>query len=430
MLNFDEFMRSFAPEMRSPGSVGYFTSNAELISYAPWWFSTHRYGGMGWYSIAGPTTQLMNGPGIEITQDALLLKQSLENARLQQGMGKLFLTYKWKKPEIAIYYSQTSMQTSFLLGTETHNSQINKNSPLYRYFYSRQGAFYALEYLLYQYNFVSYDMVEEGALKDYKVLIMPSIISMSDKEVEAVKSFIKNGGRVIADFAPGIYDELGKKRAKEPISNITLTGKIFNEMDVKCREDLLKYLQNNRIEAVAVSPGITGIPGREGMNFTDGVNHVFTLLHNASVSRDNKTQTFTFPAKGHLYDVRKGKYLGKANTVKVAIPNANAVVYGVYPAKVEKLLLSVPATVKGGSYLSLDISLKTTGGKIGRRVYYISFTDPDGKSNKDLNMSLVAENGKIKKNVKIAFNDKKGKWKVKAIDILTGVSGEKIFTVK
>ena len=144
IFNFDEFMRSFAPEMRSPGSVGYYNSNAAMISYSPWWFAAHRYGGMGWFAMLHNNCQLIDGPTLALTKDAVMLGNTIRNSKLQQGIGKLFLDYRWKKRDIAIYYSQTSMQTAFLLGKETRSGIIDATGPLHDYFYSRQGAFYAL----------------------------------------------------------------------------------------------------------------------------------------------------------------------------------------------------------------------------------------------------------------------------------------------
>ena len=37
---------------------------------------------------------------------------------------------------------------------------------------------------------------------------LPGISAMSDAEVKAVKAFIANGGRVIADFLPGEYHDV------------------------------------------------------------------------------------------------------------------------------------------------------------------------------------------------------------------------------
>ncbi|MBO4304735.1 MAG: hypothetical protein J6A21_09145, partial [Lentisphaeria bacterium] len=428
--NFDEFMRSFAPEMRSPGSVGYANSNAEMISYSPWWFASHRYGGMGWFAMLSNSHQLMDGATLDLTKDALLLGKSLRESKLQQGLGKLFLEYRWKKRDIAIYYSQTSMQTAFLLGKETRSETIDGKGPLHDFFYSRQGAFYALEYLLHQYDFVSYDQVEEGVLKNYKILIMPSIISMTDKEVDAVKKFMANGGKVLADFAPGVYDELGFKRAEAPLKGVDLTGKIFDEMNASCRQELSDYLRKGGVPPLLESENIVKIPGRETMHFTDGVNHVFPILHNASVSRDREKQTFVFPVKGHLYDLRKGKYLGKTDRVTCRIPNADAVLYGVYPGKIRELDIRMPASLKTGSDLKAALEAKMEEGAPGKRVFYLQILDPSGKAAYGMDRCLVAKDGKADFSFRMAFNDPEGIWTLKATDVLTGLTAERKFTLK
>ena len=429
IYNFDEFMRSFAPEMRSFGSIGYTHVNVGMITYSPWWFATHRYGGMGWYAILATGHQLLENPSHSLTKDAVLLGKTHRDYRLQQGVGKLFLAYQWKKRDIAVYYSQTSMQTAFLKGKETRSGVIDAAGPLHDFFYSRQGAFYGLEYLLHQYDFVAYDQVEDGILKNYKVLIMPYIISMSDKEVAAVRKFIADGGKVIADFAPGVYDELGFKRAEAPLPGIKLTGKIFDEMSASCRKELLDWLRSSGVKPLVESEDIVNIPGREAMHFTDGVNHVFPILHNASVSKDEKTQTFVFPVKGHLYDLRKGEYLGKTDRVTCRIPNANAVVYGVYPGKMQILDIRMPAAVKAGSDLKASFRAVMADGIPGKRIYYVQLIDPAGKTGFCMDRSLVAEDGKADFTFRMAFNDPAGEWTLKAVDVLTGTTAERKFTL-
>ena len=427
--NFDEFMRSFNSSILSWGAVG-FQVSFQHSSFNPWWYAAHRYGGMGWYAVTSGSFNMIDRPSMGLTIDAVNLKNVIEKSKLQKGLGKLFLAYNWKKNDIAIYYSQTSMQVAFLLGTEKRNNYIDEKSPLYNYFHSRQAVHFGLEALLYQYDFIPYMDVEKGLLKNYKTLFMPSIISMSDKEVDAVKEFMAKGGKVIADFAPGMYDELGNKRSAPPLPGVMLTGKIFDEKTVEGRLLMQKMLAKTASRPILESKDIVSTPGREVMHFTDGVNSVFVILRNFTLSKDNKTQTFTFPAKGHVYNLRTGKYLGFTDNVTCAVPNADAVVFGVYPAKVTALDVKVPARVRAGKDLAAKISLAVKGGKTGKRVYHVEVINPSGKARFFMKRNLVSDNGKADFVFRMADNDPEGIWTLKVTDVLTAVSTEKKFTLE
>ena len=213
------------------------------------------------------------------------------------------------------------------------------------------------------------------------------------------------------------------------MKDIKLTGKIFDEMSASCRKELLDWLRSCGVKPLVESAGIVDIPGRETMHFTDGVNQVFPILHNASVSKDDKTQTFVFPLKGHLYDLRKGKYLGKTDRVTCRIPNADAVLFGVYPGKMEKLEITMPSSVKAGGDLRASLSAVLDEGVSGRRIYYVQVIDPAGKTGFCMDRCLVAKDGKADFRFRMGFNDPEGVWNLKVTDVLTGMSAERKFTL-
>src|SRR5208282_3356292 len=62
-----------------------------------------------------------------------------------------------------------------------------------------------------QYNFISYaDVVQSGIPGKYKALILPACLCLSDAEARQIRTFCQNGGSVIADYLPGLWDQHGK----------------------------------------------------------------------------------------------------------------------------------------------------------------------------------------------------------------------------
>ncbi|MFA6931628.1 MAG: hypothetical protein WCT05_14985, partial [Lentisphaeria bacterium] len=354
--------------------------------------------------------------------------KSLADSRLADGLGKLFLEYKWKKRDIAVYYSFDSMYTAFLIGPETRSFQMLKDSALSNYYKGRQNLQYLLEGLLYQYDFVSYDQVSKGILKDYKTLIMPSVLSMSDAEVKAVNEFIKSGGTVIADLEPAGYDELACKRPATPLEQVTVLGSVFDDKDsAMCNAIAMQLAQ------AALKPIVTvdaPLPGREAMHFVDDDMHLFAVLRDPYIADDDATQTITLPVKGHLYDLRKRAYLGVTDTVTTQIPHNQAVVFGVYPYQVKALRIKMPPKVQAGTDLKAALEIVPSAGKAGKHVFHIEVRNPKGKANILMRRNKIAENGKMDFAFRIAHNDVAGTWTLRVTDILSGIVTEQPFTVK
>ena len=434
--NFDEFYRSFRPDMRMWGYTGYFMNRAKAF-YHPWFYALHRYGGFTWYGTydclgsGGGYYNLLDYTG-GFTQDAANLEASLKKSNLLNGLGKLFLAYEWLKNDVAVYYSHDSFILAFLQGKEMRNRELIPNSPLSKLSYSRQRITYALEELLYQYDFVAPEQICAGLLKNRKVLFMPAVEAMSDAEVKAVKKFIANGGRVIADFMPGEYDELGKKREKSPFSadEVMVLNAMFNNKDAAQKQRIFNELNKAGSKPLISVADAAKVPGREAMHFVHGNMHVFAILRDQTRSGDYLTQTFTFPVKGHLYDLRAGKYLGFGNQVTAAVANGDAGVWGVYPYKVDSIQIQAPATMRGCQDFIAKLQIKTSKGKPGRHIIHAELIPPQGETRFFLKRNLAADGGTAEFRIRIAENDPDGVWTLKVTDVLTGVFAEKKFVKK
>ena len=420
VYNFDEFYRSFRPDMRVWGYTGYFMT-AEQVRFMPWWFAAHRYGGFTWFAALCWDFSVLDSPTYAINKDGWELKESLERSRMLDGVGKLTIDYPWAKRDVAIWYSHESMLLATALGKETQCNEIAESGPLHDYMYSRQGAQYAIEDLLYQHDFVAGEQVvgPSSVLSSYRILFMPRILTMSDAEVAAVKAFVKSGGAVVADVLPGDYDELGVKRAKNPFSGlkgVTVLGKNFGDQDESCRTFVLRALSDAGATPTLRSPDIVKRLGREAMRFTDGVNDLFVVLRMPGRSVDKETETFVFPKTGHVYDVRTGAYKGRTDRVTAQVPVGDAGLWAVLPEKAPPPVLSVPSRVRRGEVLTLDVSVAAPG----RRVFHVEFVPPKGECRFFMKRNLSASDGKAVLRYPVAFNEETGVWKLSVTDVLTG----------
>jgi|GEM_PF-1330427 len=444
IYDFDEFYRSFAPDMRVWGYLGYVNSPARLM-FQPIWFAAHRYGGFTWFAVhcglvrnGGLTTpwNLLDIPGNGFTLDAADLKKGLDSMHLMTGLGKLLLDYPWAPRETAVYYSQESMLTSFCLSKETLNGEISREGgPLHNYYYSRHNLRYLLENLFYQYDFIAPEQVTSGNLKDFKVLFMPGIVSLSDAEVASLRKFLSAGGSIIADFQPGTYDELGMKRSLPPFqgnARVHVLGSRFSNTDPALSGRVAALLAAAGVKPVMTAPGSDLLTGREAFHFQKGGNHIFILLRNPVTAKAGKmTQNLQFPVKGHLYNLLNGQYLGAVSGAETVLDDsAPAAVFGIYPYRIDSLLVDVPSSVRAGTELAARIQIKAGEGKPGAHIFHVELVPPDNRKSFLLNRNLSAENGSVDFRFRMAYNDPKGKWTLRIRDVLSGMVSEKIFQVE
>ena len=152
---------------------------------------------------------------------------------------------------IGIYYSHPSIRAGWVMDSITHGStwpkrsssldDENLSSARLRSSWCR-----LLEDLGYQYDFVSYLDVQEKRIdlsRRFKVIILPQTICLSDVEADALKSFVKSGGVLIADEMTGLLTETGRGRKSGVLDDVFgivrdeskgyLDGKGLTEIDAE-----------------------------------------------------------------------------------------------------------------------------------------------------------------------------------------------------
>ncbi|MBD0289234.1 MAG: beta-galactosidase trimerization domain-containing protein, partial [Flavisolibacter sp.] len=98
-------------------------------------------------------------------------------------------------------------------------------------------------------DFILDDQLSEERLKKYKVVILPNVRCMSDKEVEVLKNYVRNGGNIIATYSTSLYDEEGKERKDYGLSE--LFGVHYAGKRENTRRDNYQYILNKKHPIVA-----------------------------------------------------------------------------------------------------------------------------------------------------------------------------------
>ena len=451
--------------------------DAEPYIYDPMWEGLIRGANMAavWPPI------MFNGDGTPL-RNFFHTSRSLKE--IQRGIGKMWLEAD-RKPEIAVLYSQSSLYTAM-------------NSIGVSHWQNSQSSWVKLlEDLKYDCKFISYEeLAEKGVSPAYKVLILPCALSLSEKESAALEAFVKRGGTLIADVAPGRFDGHGKRW------NNPALAKLFAPNSGEIKPWLQTYAPMNEKfftgeKALGINKVTSYGKGKAVLlNLLVGQYHFITLGGTGgevskSVSGDAKFQLtlrtlvdryltgakvirevrvlnaggeefpcmgvmrydsgnrvlaihqtggegerFNFKAavpvtvklalKGHVYDVREGKYLGYTDSFKSSILPAWSKIYSIQQKKVNALKLTVPAAVVSGNVVKVNFSAE---GAAGSQVFHLELRDPAGKE-----ISLVTKNYHTapagSASFQIPFNAAKGLWSVEVTHVNTGLKAVKKISVK
>lgn len=129
-----------------------------------------------------------------------------------EGLGRLLMEAERVGDGIGVHYSMASVHAAGILGLHAKESDEPKQGeapPVPNLPADRDGWARGLSDLGFSYDFVSYDQVEKGGLDParLRVFVLPLSLAVSPAELLSIEAFVRAGGIVVADGAPGLLDE-------------------------------------------------------------------------------------------------------------------------------------------------------------------------------------------------------------------------------
>ncbi|MFH0797144.1 MAG: beta-galactosidase trimerization domain-containing protein [Candidatus Omnitrophota bacterium] len=418
---------------------------------------------------------------------------------IRNGLGDLFVNSAQENDPVALYYSIESA----LASTFDENRPFNTIQSAHKEFID------IIHGLGLEFKYVTGKQVSDGILdrSKYKLLILPCIQAISLKEAEALRKFVEEGGLLVADMRPGIYDEHGRsaspgmldelfgvRRRKdgEPKSvPVKITGQIDNrEIGVnfggtivdsgyepvkaqvlgnaagtpvffvnqigKGRAILLNFnlaaqvslgsryqLVKDLLTIAGVTPGLPVTDDNSEPLFNSctlrwrtGEGKVLGIMLYPLLERNLEDGLSAvkvgLPSPAHIYDIGEGKYLGQANEVSLKLATLQPKFLAVLPYRVNELKIETSSpSLKQGEELKVRISLNgvPAQGNVLHPVH-LEAIGPDGIIAAHFTRNVLVKGGREEIKFSIAFNEKTGKWNLRARDILTGKTNETSFEVK
>jgi hypothetical protein len=152
-------------------------------------------------------------------------------------LARLFLRAAPERDPVFIHYSQPSIQVDWLLESTVDGSTWPRRFSSFEAEHNRQAKvrnawLKALQDLGYSPQFISSQQIEAGGLvgQNNAVLVLPSSWAISDKEAAELLGFLHAPANasalhlLLADAAPGAFDQHGRLRQKPALDGFGPTG--------------------------------------------------------------------------------------------------------------------------------------------------------------------------------------------------------------
>lgn len=384
---------------------------------------------------------------------------------LRSGVAALLVNSRRVADPIAIHYSQPSMRIEWMLTQRPKGeSWVTRNSSTeYRdseFLRLRESFCRIVEDQGRQYNFVSYDQVEQGELLrgGYRVLLLPKSTALSAAEAEAMRNFVSQGGTLIAEGQPGLFDEHCRRLPTGQLDDVFASGTYGKGRAVLLNASLLNYHMDRVVEkegaahrmmgellaGIAPRFAVASSFGLETHTFVNGGVHIVALHSNPELRIDElgppefkSNERFAKPkqaavqlgAPAYVYDIRAAKPLGRASKIDAAVDGYEPRIFAVSSSEIPELIVSAPVRATRGAIAEFGIRFAAAT-PAARHVMHVEVVDPSGSPVLHYSGNVLAAGGSARKALPLALSDKAGRWELRVHDLLSGQKRAAAFEVQ
>jgi len=133
------------------------------------------------------------------------------------------------------------------------------------------------------------------------------------------------------------------------------------------------------------------------------------------------------PGAQHIYDVRRGTYLGYSDRVLQRLATGEPTVLALVPERLSGPRLEAPKTAARGGEFRFQVQL--TGSLKMHDVAVVEVTTPSGKRHELYSTRIDLKNGRGEGAFTPALDDPEGVWKLRVRELIGGQSAETLFTL-
>jgi beta-galactosidase len=198
----DEVIRSIAPRGFIRANWMGYHRDADPLAAAYWRMITlgydsvwyWRWDGFGrWHGYLAPSLDAY--PAIK--------EMAADTRIVRDGLGDLLLQARRVTDGIGVYYSVPSAWSGTLDNSNTYTTPESASEAFVE----------ATRDLGLEPTYLTTEKLLGDGLREVKVLVLPFIQALSDREAQVISEWVRGGGVLVADLRPGLYDGHLKRRA-------------------------------------------------------------------------------------------------------------------------------------------------------------------------------------------------------------------------
>ena len=468
-----EFHRCFSPDLKISGGAGYGVLGRDVFYN---FYDNLFKGSNGGAYVFWQYSTL--DPDLTMSQSGKDMEKGFQEMR-GEGIGKLVGLAVPDNHGIAIHYSYPSIHGAWILdGKIREEASEHTSDALDRFNDNRDGWVKILKDSGLQFDFLAYSGVENGELlsKGYKTFVLPMSIALSDREVDAIRDFVRRGGTLLVDAMPGVMDEHCTFRSTRPLLDVlgiaappgsrqqllsgagdaavqlttarTLAGEgaravamanrfgngrvyLLNRFLFKYPKDRLESQSRPALEDLAVVlkdaglspkasitlPGGDAVAGCAAYLFNNGSTRLLGLIPDKDGDAARKIRV-RLDSAGTIYDVRKKSFVASGREFETEIEPAVPRLFAIVSEPVTGLEAKSSGAVTAGAEVAIDFQVN--GSPDLRSVARVEVFDPAGKRAPYYSGNEDIQNGKGRTRFPIALNDPKGEWRVVITEAISG----------
>jgi hypothetical protein len=304
-----------------------------------------------------------------------------------------------------------------------------------------------LEHLGVQPVFVAAEEVGRGELRRRRcrLLMLPYSLALSRREAGEIRDFVEQGGIVVAAGQPGVFDEHGRRAEKPMLSDVFSSPAAGSTAGAAFGAGRAFYLDPSQAPS---DPGrmsqilsLAGVEPRfpiiradggdpqdvETYSFAAGPTTILALQRDLPApptaiaaptgpgGREAVIVKLAHPLE--VYDLRRRRALGKTDRIALELGPAEPVLLALSKRPLASPSLTGPRRASLGANVEFHIRSGLPG---SFDVIHFEVVDPDGNLVAHYSGNLLAPRGAAVAMLPLAVNDKTGRWKIRARDVLTG----------
>ncbi len=461
----DEVLRSIAPRGFPHGNWMGYRKDADSLLWKYWRMVTRGYPSVWWWrwdcigrfhGFLAP--HLGPWPATkELVEDTQVVRD---------GLGDLLMRSDMLDDGVAMLYSMPSCYATRLEAGASYGGNEQCHRAWHRLI--REPGL--------QFRYVTDRMLRRGEFQPerYKAFILCRAEALSPKAAKAVEDFARRGGLVAADVRPGIYDGHCKPQAQGALDALFGIRRTAAPAALKGRAALPGWSADNQLAdpgvqlagghargdlrgaplwierragkgravllnlSLAAAPedaadgvvkpllaqaGVTpvirtlGQDGRrvrgvETVRWRNGEYQIVALFRKGG---EEEKATVVLPKDAYVYDLRHHKHFGPTRRFPTVIHPNRPTFFVVTPAALSPPQ-ATPAAASVHRGAAARLALRAPGAR-GLHAFRLRVTRPDGRRADWLDRVVLVDAKPVTAVLPIAYNDPRGKWTVRVIDL-------------